>query len=209
MTGNNLLRQMIGLAIVAPFLVGCGVRQATPTPNRVATGVAEAKAIAGTLTTEALMVMSTPAPMPTPIPSPGTEGETGIQIRGRVLPTSSPGTTVDWYLLPGGDVSSFHPSYYVEVEIINKEGKKIDIPGLEACFYGKDGDILLIRAIQPGELQQGEKATFHLDTDGYTHWLFMSLEKDVPIALYFAKGRRQGYFVLHFHPTTIRTASEA
>lgn len=53
MVCHRLLLQAIGLTLVALFLVGCGAPQATPASDRVATGVAEAKAIAATLTADA------------------------------------------------------------------------------------------------------------------------------------------------------------
>lgn len=74
--------------------------------------------------------------------------------------------------------------YYVEVDVANKDRDKIDLPGVEAYFYGKDGDILLVRAVRPGELQPSKKATFHLDTNGYTSWLLMSFKnRGTPVTL--------------------------
>ena len=76
MNRRNLAQQMMGLAFATLLLVGGCVPAATPTPDRVATGVAGAKAAAATLTAEAptatAMHTNTPAPteMPTNTPTP-------------------------------------------------------------------------------------------------------------------------------------------
>ena len=116
--------------------------------------------------------------------APTPPSQSDFQIMGVASPISLATTDVNWYLLPGGDMSSLHIStYYVEIEVANTGRNNIDVPGVEAYFYGEDSDILLIRAVQPGELEPGDEATFHLDTDGYTNWLLMSLETDAPVTL--------------------------
>lgn len=66
MNRQKLLQQTIGLLLATLFLAECGPPQATLTPDRVATSVAEAKAIAATLTAEF------PTAVPTPTHTPGT-----------------------------------------------------------------------------------------------------------------------------------------
>jgi len=65
---------MIGVTLVMLPLVGCGAPAAMSTPDRVATGVAEAKAVAATLTAEAPTstptAIATDTPMPTETPTP-------------------------------------------------------------------------------------------------------------------------------------------
>ena len=65
MSHRNLVQQMIGLTLVTLLLVSGCVPAITPTPDRVATGVAEAKAIAATLTAEAAGTTATPTTTPT------------------------------------------------------------------------------------------------------------------------------------------------
>lgn len=59
MNCKKLLQHMIGLVLVVLLLVGGCAPAATPTPDSIATGVAEAKAVAATLTAEAKAVAAT------------------------------------------------------------------------------------------------------------------------------------------------------
>lgn len=108
-----------------------------------------------------------------------------IELRGIAYPSPPQSTwaSVEW-LVPGADMSGLSLStYYVEIDIFNKGQEKTDIPGIEAYFYGEDGSILLIKVVQSGKLERNEKVTFHLDTDGYTSWLLMSLNENAPVTL--------------------------
>ena len=75
MNHRCVAQQMIGLTLVILLLVGGCVPATTLTPDRVATGVAEAKAIAATLTVEAptatptATATDTPTPIATAVPS--------------------------------------------------------------------------------------------------------------------------------------------
>ena len=66
------------------LLPACGVLQPAPTPDRVATGVAEARAIAATLTAQ--------APTVTPIPPPATQTATAVPSTATQTATPVPPT---------------------------------------------------------------------------------------------------------------------
>lgn len=125
----------------------------------------------------------TPTPPPSPTATVAPTATPAIKLTGTAFPTSRQGTDVEWYA-PRAWMELPLNTYYVEVDMANMGSEKIDLPGVEAYFYGEDSDILLIRVVQPGELKPGKKVTFHLDTTGYTTWLLMSLHnKDAPVTL--------------------------
>ncbi len=102
MNHRDFLQQMIGLALATLLLVGGCVPAATPTPNRVATGVAEALTVIPTATPTAIAT-NTPAPTATPTvtstgtptPSPtNTPTSTPTSIKTPTArPTATPTTT--------------------------------------------------------------------------------------------------------------------
>ena len=85
MNHQCVAQQMIGLTLVTLLLVGGCVPAATPTPDRVATGVAEAKAVAATLTAE--------APAPSPAPPTATPTSVPPTATPTITPTPNPTST--------------------------------------------------------------------------------------------------------------------
>jgi hypothetical protein len=67
---KNSLIHMFCLIFVGLLLVACGAQPPTEEPDRIATRVAEEKAVAATLTADALL--SQPPPTSTPVPPTAT-----------------------------------------------------------------------------------------------------------------------------------------
>ena len=93
MNHRCVAQQMIGLAFATLLLVGGCVPVATPTPDRVATGVAEAKAIAATLTAEAPTATPTATATDTPLPTATSTPPTAT-LTSTLTPTPAGGTIV-------------------------------------------------------------------------------------------------------------------
>ncbi len=113
MTRQMLLRMMIGVTLSVLLLLACDMLQSESTPDRVATDVAEAKAIAATLTAEAptavptRLPMEIPRPMSTPTPTP--------------LPTS-----VSTTLTPTPVTASMNTAIVTGVLIYGDTGKRLE-----------------------------------------------------------------------------------
>jgi len=93
MSRSKLLQLLIGLALVLLLGVKCSALQPVATPDRIATRVAEEKAVAGTLTAEAPKATLTPLPMETPKPTL-TQTPTATPTASPIPPTETPKPTL-------------------------------------------------------------------------------------------------------------------
>ena len=104
MNHKMLLQQMIDLTLVTLLLGGGCVPAITPAPDHVATGTAEAKAIAATLTAEAptaiptAIVTDTPVFTPTSTPTPPTVA-LDLPVPGTYLGEMDDGSTLGFVLI--------------------------------------------------------------------------------------------------------------
>lgn len=95
-----MTRKLILVAIFLTLITACGVSQSTPEPDRVATRVAEEKAIAATLTADAAQALAalsanTPQPLPTATPIPPTDEPTSTPTRPLIeVPAPAPGERI-------------------------------------------------------------------------------------------------------------------
>ena len=125
------------------------------------------------------------------VPSKLSPEQSVIQIRGTCFSSQQSTAEVTWALVPGG-TESFIRRYFVQLEVINKGDRSIDLPAVEAYFYEEDGDVLLIRNFkyesEIERLKPSDKVIFHLDTDGYTNWLLMGNKSVTLYVLILKKG---------------------
>lgn len=105
----------------------------------------------------------------------------------RMIALFSPDETTDakFFLAPGGNMTALSNPDFIEVSIKNSGSVNIDLSAVttEAYLYGGKSDILLIRLIKSGRLSPRASATYLVNTDGYSEFLHMSVDKGSSVTL--------------------------